>query len=451
MSKHLQSPYLIEIYHQAYFRPKNVSAPNTWITDFKKVLHEYGGEVILEGSWTPTLQRKHDIALMEYFSAHIPDKETLQLLNNCRLYLQIFTLSDISSSDGTKLTKCALSGHRNPAFQTLLHWPKQKRPSNKTWKRFSHILRTHFCTPHSLQLTVPLGPWNKNSCTHVKWNHFLDQKTGWLYKHHNRVFHPWTYHRPVTTQKYIFNVSPGVPANPPPTLHRIAIDSTTKNSWIYCPPTNSPTQTINIQYESFQTTIKHHPTSPPRSSQVSHLYSIPPHLLPILKNQIKCGTTHHAIDGSVGISSITGSWVKKVGDIILKTGGKFNPGSGSPSSTRAERGAYLFLLQNIMDIYSTNTLQGGHHTIYVDNKQVIDYSTLPPISSGPSKFLLDDYDILEGIRYYTQQLTDAFKVSINTCHIYSHLNKKKKDKNITKSWTRNTEFTLEKYHSKTIK
>ena len=90
----------------------------------------------LENTWTPKLLRKHNISLMEFLSTRIKEKETLRIINNCQMYLQIFTLAEMCSTDGTKLTKCSLHGHRNPSFQTLLHWPKQKRPSNATWALF---------------------------------------------------------------------------------------------------------------------------------------------------------------------------------------------------------------------------------------------------------------------------------------------------------------------------
>ena len=80
-----------------------VWTPKTWISDFKKVLHAFGGEVRINNVWVPTLQRTHDISLIDYFSHQINDADTLKIINNCRIYLQIFTLADMTSADGTKL------------------------------------------------------------------------------------------------------------------------------------------------------------------------------------------------------------------------------------------------------------------------------------------------------------------------------------------------------------
>ena len=114
---------------------------------------------------------------------------------------------------------------------------------------------------------------------------------------------------------------------------------------------------------------------------------------------------------------MTGSWATKIGDTVLRKGGNIQNGSGRPPSLHEERGAFLFLLQNLTEIYFTHTLQGGHHIIYVDNKQVIDHSTLPPPESGPTKILLDDYNILNGIKHYTHKLETKYGATLQLQYI----------------------------------
>ena len=57
-------------------------------------------------------------------------------------------------------------------------------------------------------------------------------------------------------------------------------------------------------------------------------------------------------------------------------------------------------------------------------------STLPPKESGPTKFLLDDYDMLEGIEHCLKTLQEKQEITIQTQHIYSHLDKQEKQKKI---------------------
>lgn len=89
-------------------------------------------------------------------------------------------------------------------------------------------------------------------------------------------------------------------------------------------------------------------------------------------------TRYNAIDGSVQNNSMTWSWATKIGHAVFKKRERFKLGNNKPSSTRAEQGMYLLLLQNLTEIYTRNTIFGGQHIIYVDNKQVLDHFTLPP-------------------------------------------------------------------------
>ena len=129
----------------------------TWMTDYKRILHHTQGEIKIDKQWLPSRQRKHDRFLMNAFSTFTSDKSLLQILNNCRLYLQIFTLSDITSSDGRTLLKHPLNGHKSPHFSSAINWPVQSRPSTATWKLFSSTVKEIFCATNSNRLIRPLG------------------------------------------------------------------------------------------------------------------------------------------------------------------------------------------------------------------------------------------------------------------------------------------------------
>lgn len=60
-----------------------------------------------------------------------------------------------------KNTKCFIHGYRNPAVTPLLHWSKQKCPSNQTWRIFVQIIREIFCKGHTLQLKNHWVPGKK--------------------------------------------------------------------------------------------------------------------------------------------------------------------------------------------------------------------------------------------------------------------------------------------------
>ena len=117
---------------------------HTWMTDYKKILQETQGELQISNQWLPSKQRKHEKFLMTTFSKYTNDKESLKILYNCRLYLQIFTLVDIISSDGIKILKNPLYGNKNPHAYSTLTWPKQQKPEKAPWKNFQTL-----CIPFS--------------------------------------------------------------------------------------------------------------------------------------------------------------------------------------------------------------------------------------------------------------------------------------------------------------
>jgi len=61
------------------------------------------GKIVLENPWTIPTLRQYDTHIMdEFLQANISPKD-LQTLNNCRMYLQVTTLAEIATHDGTQI------------------------------------------------------------------------------------------------------------------------------------------------------------------------------------------------------------------------------------------------------------------------------------------------------------------------------------------------------------
>ena len=147
----------------------------SWMTNYKRILLDTNGEITINQQWLPSPQRKHDRFLMPTFYKFIPDKQSLIHLNNCRLYLQIFSISDLVSADGTKLLKHPLNGTRLLHCHSSLTWPHQKRPQKETWKFFSQVVRKIFCKPNTYTLKKPLGKWKPTTSKQTIWTHYFDK------------------------------------------------------------------------------------------------------------------------------------------------------------------------------------------------------------------------------------------------------------------------------------
>ena len=133
---------------------------SSWITETWKFCSEQG---IVFPDQTPTipLLRKGDQCLMEILlniSSLSPDD--IKAINRCRLYLRIFTISDLASGDGKIISYNAWSGIRfEPIGRDTTHWPLVGKPSPKDWTTWRTVLRNHICADRFNTLTQPLGGW----------------------------------------------------------------------------------------------------------------------------------------------------------------------------------------------------------------------------------------------------------------------------------------------------
>ncbi len=90
-------------------------------------------QLTIKREWIPTLPRERDIFLMDYFVRQQYKSSDLKLLNQCRLYLQVLSLTDICSADGANIVTPICNGLKLVDRRSTLHWPEQERPSKVAW------------------------------------------------------------------------------------------------------------------------------------------------------------------------------------------------------------------------------------------------------------------------------------------------------------------------------
>ena len=104
----------------------------TWVTDVKLFLPGVGAGIVLKSQWHQKIQRDHDSFLMD----HLPedcDKKVSQQINRCRVLLQVLTVADITTSDGTQIDQHFLNGKRSEVYWSILTWPHQGDIYKKGW------------------------------------------------------------------------------------------------------------------------------------------------------------------------------------------------------------------------------------------------------------------------------------------------------------------------------
>lgn len=80
------------------------------------------------------LPRENDIFLMDYFVRKHYKPNEMKQLNQCQIYLQVLTLTDICSADGTHIAIPIYKGLQLIDRKSKLNWPEQQCPSTAAWK-----------------------------------------------------------------------------------------------------------------------------------------------------------------------------------------------------------------------------------------------------------------------------------------------------------------------------
>jgi hypothetical protein len=152
---------------------------NCWIKNTWLFLSE--NDITLEDSVPDIrLRRQRDSSLTTEFVRAGYTGQTLRRLNLCRLFLKVFTVSDIVTASGTQVTTAAWEGKVDETSISPYEWPNQGRPGVQDWNLWRTALKKTFRLqgPHSL--AHPLGLWldTENQC---KW--FFEPTEERLYEH----------------------------------------------------------------------------------------------------------------------------------------------------------------------------------------------------------------------------------------------------------------------------
>ena len=102
----------------------------------------------------------------------------MNLLNQCRVYLQVTTLLDITSGDGCYVLPHVFMRHNPLQAYSHIQWPRQGYPSEKAWLLWTIALRRCFPNERNGRLIETLGKWIHVDPT---WGAFFDHQISLLY------------------------------------------------------------------------------------------------------------------------------------------------------------------------------------------------------------------------------------------------------------------------------
>ena len=318
----------------------------------------------------------------------------LRSLNQCRLYLQVLTLSNITSVDGTSFLQSVLDGVLSSDRASLLKWPRQTRPPAKAWGLWNRAL-THFLDRGKLRR--PLGHWLPPH-HHQRWK----WQTGRLF-HLLEANDQWERFDPVASRRagrntLWYSTSSRCPA--PVLFQLIQVDR------LHSP--TLPDDLFSVRYSEHLQLLPQTPSMPPAESRLHasidhHYFSLLVGLFHISDSNIQAiagavvsRSLHTCCDGSVDKGRGCHAWAFATADgTILCTGA--GPDDGQPAlmtSYRSELGGITALLYLPSRVQQLEHIDSGRAYLYCDNKGALDKVFSPDLPSGIFPLLEPDYDLL---------------------------------------------------------
>ena len=144
-------------------------------------------------------KRTNDIYIMEELINHHIQENELQTFNECRLYLQVETLSDIVNGDGSCISNCYYMGRRDSSRISIMTWPQIRRPNINKWYVWQKWIDHIWCAERNThKIKCPLGIW-KNAPTQ-RWEWYYDDQNKKLY--HLNPDKPVKVYSPIEQQRH---------------------------------------------------------------------------------------------------------------------------------------------------------------------------------------------------------------------------------------------------------
>ena len=150
----------------------------SWIKSLWKFAYDNEITIINRITSMPLPQREGDVFLMEAFQAQGYTNNQLKMLNNCRKFLQVMTLADITTGSGDALTEHYLCKKEHKSRNSYI-WPYQPEPTTKMKKFWKKAVKKTFGLKQG-KLSHRLGRWLHNQ--NADWEWFYDPTTRNIYQ-----------------------------------------------------------------------------------------------------------------------------------------------------------------------------------------------------------------------------------------------------------------------------
>lgn len=154
----------------------DVLATPGWVSHTWRFVQEYGIEIHDDiPDFVPP--RLGDQLLIPLFSSHGFHGPELGLLNQCRLFLRVLWLSDLTTADGCYFERHAIFPPVSSSCKRNYFFPYQGYSSQTAWSLWKRATRLLCFADQPTKLKNPLGPWRERK--EIRW--WYDARTQRLY------------------------------------------------------------------------------------------------------------------------------------------------------------------------------------------------------------------------------------------------------------------------------
>ncbi len=157
---------------------KDILLTKSWIRHTWEGFEKYGITIQIDVEKVK-LRRINDKCIMDEIILNDALTRTEKnKVNKCRIFLKVFTLADIVSGDGKRISPFAITGERDDRRTRVeCNWPLWGKPSKSDWKAWNKGLNITFCKQQNNHLDEPLGPWTIPLPQEWEWfEHLFDDR-----------------------------------------------------------------------------------------------------------------------------------------------------------------------------------------------------------------------------------------------------------------------------------
>ena len=337
------------------------------------------------------LRRRNDVFITEAIvNLHCYSHAELKHINRCRLFLQVTTLSDLTSACGKFFSHDAYHCNFDNSIPHHYQWPAQTRPYQYARRLWKQAIKRAF-PRQGLVLNHRLGLWTDNNRSQWQW--FSQPSTGRLFRRHQgrwkmymRTSRGGAIGRQTRYQYCTQAIS--LPAN----TYRATIRRIDRHTVTLTGTTRYLRELIPITKAQ-----KEHERTQSIRREMQETFSFHGVSLAEVVDMLRNGTIKLVSDGSYqsSLSLGTAAWLIALARHRYALGSHFTPGPGTAQcSHRSELSGILGGILHINDLCSQFQITEGHAELHCDGLSAVNIVSYLQPTADPSR---PHFDIINSI------------------------------------------------------